>query len=119
MLGGDDDSKEALGFWVAGSKLLCSRSWQAYMFHDYWEDIGTIRSFFDANLALAEQVGPPAHSQASSSVCLSGFLTYFTCAVREIPVLRSSDPFLHVAPVPPAHQDGQMQGTSGSTLVIC
>ncbi|CAA7410460.1 unnamed protein product [Spirodela intermedia] len=28
---------------------------QAYMFHDYWEDIGTIRSFFDANLALAEQ----------------------------------------------------------------
>nr|QZN05594.1 ADP-glucose pyrophosphorylase large subunit 3 [Landoltia punctata] len=28
---------------------------QAYMFHDYWEDIGTIRSFFDANLALAKE----------------------------------------------------------------
>ncbi|KAL3695240.1 hypothetical protein R1sor_009316 [Riccia sorocarpa] len=30
---------------------------QAYLFNDYWEDIGTIKSFFDANLALAEQ--PP------------------------------------------------------------
>lgn len=30
---------------------------QAYLFKDYWEDIGTIKSFFDANLALAEQ--PP------------------------------------------------------------
>ena len=27
---------------------------QAYLFNDYWEDIGTIRSFFDANLALAK-----------------------------------------------------------------
>ncbi|KAG2279904.1 hypothetical protein Bca52824_051124 [Brassica carinata] len=26
----------------------------AYLFNDYWEDIGTIRSFFDANLALTE-----------------------------------------------------------------
>lgn len=30
--------------------------WQAYLFNDYWEDIGTIKSFFDANLALAAQV---------------------------------------------------------------
>ncbi|XP_057794021.1 glucose-1-phosphate adenylyltransferase large subunit 1-like [Salvia miltiorrhiza] len=29
----------------------------AYLFSDYWEDIGTIRSLFDANLALTEQ--PP------------------------------------------------------------
>ncbi|KAL8059057.1 hypothetical protein ABFX02_03G062600 [Erythranthe guttata] len=28
---------------------------QAYLFSDYWEDIGTIKSFFDANLALTEQ----------------------------------------------------------------
>eukprot|EP00250_Pteridium_aquilinum_P004728 c14932_g2_i1 orf=2-991(+) len=27
----------------------------AYLFDDYWEDIGTIRSFFDANLALTGQ----------------------------------------------------------------
>lgn len=26
---------------------------QAYLFNDYWEDIGTMRSFFDANLNLA------------------------------------------------------------------
>ncbi|GKU98380.1 hypothetical protein SLEP1_g11391 [Rubroshorea leprosula] len=30
---------------------------KAYLFNDYWEDIGTIRSFFDANLALVDQ--PP------------------------------------------------------------
>ena len=29
---------------------------QAYLFNDYWEDIGTIKSFFEANLALAAQV---------------------------------------------------------------
>ncbi|KAK9909310.1 hypothetical protein WJX75_000333 [Coccomyxa subellipsoidea] len=29
----------------------------AYLFNDYWEDIGTIKSFFEANLGLAQQ--PP------------------------------------------------------------
>ncbi|CAN6446622.1 unnamed protein product [Victoria cruziana] len=33
---------------------------QAYLFNDYWEDIGTVKSFFDANLALTEQ--PPKFS---------------------------------------------------------
>lgn len=28
----------------------------AYLFNNYWEDIGTIKSFFEANLALAQQV---------------------------------------------------------------
>eukprot|EP00249_Psilotum_nudum_P018123 c26647_g1_i1 orf=89-1723(+) len=28
---------------------------QAYLFHDYWEDIGTIQSFYEANLALTAQ----------------------------------------------------------------
>lgn len=31
---------------------------QAYLFNDYWEDIGTIESFFQANLALVEQPNP-------------------------------------------------------------
>jgi glucose-1-phosphate adenylyltransferase len=31
---------------------------QAYLFNDYWEDIGTIQSFFQANLALAKQPKP-------------------------------------------------------------
>ncbi|XP_061347910.1 glucose-1-phosphate adenylyltransferase large subunit 3, chloroplastic/amyloplastic-like [Gastrolobium bilobum] len=33
---------------------------KAYLFNDYWEDIGTIRSFFEANLALTED--PPRFS---------------------------------------------------------
>ncbi|KAJ0750781.1 putative glucose-1-phosphate adenylyltransferase [Helianthus annuus] len=36
---------------------LAEHNVQAYLFKDYWEDIGTIKSFFDANLALTEQ--PP------------------------------------------------------------
>ncbi|XP_004289659.1 PREDICTED: LOW QUALITY PROTEIN: glucose-1-phosphate adenylyltransferase large subunit 1-like [Fragaria vesca subsp. vesca] len=31
------------------------RNVQAYIFRDYWEDIGTIQSFYDANLALTEE----------------------------------------------------------------
>ena len=31
----------------------------AYLFNDYWEDIGTIESFYEANLALTEQPDPP------------------------------------------------------------
>ncbi|MED6158693.1 Clathrin assembly protein complex 2 beta large chain [Stylosanthes scabra] len=33
---------------------------KAFLFNDYWEDIGTLRSFFDANLALTEH--PPRFS---------------------------------------------------------
>ena len=32
---------------------------QAYLFKDYWEDIGTIEAFYNANLALTEQPDPP------------------------------------------------------------
>lgn len=32
---------------------------QAYLFDDYWEDIGTIEAFYDANLALTKQPRPP------------------------------------------------------------
>lgn len=32
---------------------------QAYLFADYWEDIGTIEAFYDANLALTKQPQPP------------------------------------------------------------
>jgi glucose-1-phosphate adenylyltransferase len=31
----------------------------AYLFKDYWEDIGTIESFYEANLALTRQPLPP------------------------------------------------------------
>jgi glucose-1-phosphate adenylyltransferase len=32
---------------------------QAYLFDGYWEDIGTIESFYEANLALTRQPHPP------------------------------------------------------------
>lgn len=32
---------------------------QAYLFNDYWEDIGTIDAFYHANLALTQQPRPP------------------------------------------------------------
>jgi len=32
---------------------------RSYLFDDYWEDIGTIRAFYDANLALTQQPRPP------------------------------------------------------------
>jgi glucose-1-phosphate adenylyltransferase len=32
---------------------------QAYLFDDYWEDIGTIEAFYEANLALTQQPQPP------------------------------------------------------------
>lgn len=32
---------------------------QAYLFDDYWEDIGTIEAFYNSNLALTEQPRPP------------------------------------------------------------
>jgi len=32
---------------------------QAYLFNDYWEDIGTIEAFYNANLALTQQPQPP------------------------------------------------------------
>ncbi len=35
-----------------------SRHVQVHLFDDYWEDIGTIRAFYDANLQLA-QANPP------------------------------------------------------------
>ncbi|KAG1346853.1 glucose-1-phosphate adenylyltransferase large subunit 1 [Cocos nucifera] len=43
-----------------GSEILPSavkeHNVQAYLFNDYWEDIGTISSFFNANLALTDQL---------------------------------------------------------------
>nr|GMD05047.1 glucose-1-phosphate adenylyltransferase large subunit 1-like [Ipomoea batatas] len=35
--------------------VITEHNVQAYFFKDYWEDIGTIKTFYDANLALAEE----------------------------------------------------------------
>jgi glucose-1-phosphate adenylyltransferase len=36
-----------------------SHNIQAFLFNDYWEDIGTIEAFYNSNLALTEQPRPP------------------------------------------------------------
>ncbi len=38
---------------------LSGHNVQAYLFNDYWEDIGTVEAFYHANLALTEQPVPP------------------------------------------------------------
>lgn len=38
---------------LLGRKKLCS-----YVFEGYWEDIGTVKAFFEANLALAQPLPP-------------------------------------------------------------
>jgi len=38
--------------------LASGRKLQSYLFDDYWEDIGTIKAFYDANLALADDHPP-------------------------------------------------------------
>jgi glucose-1-phosphate adenylyltransferase len=38
--------------------LLGKKRLFAYVFEGYWEDIGTVRSFFEANLALAQPLPP-------------------------------------------------------------
>ncbi|HEX7232431.1 MAG TPA: glucose-1-phosphate adenylyltransferase [Candidatus Binatia bacterium] len=46
-----------------GKEILpeCLRDYnvQAFLFNDYWEDIGTIDAFYNANLALTKQPDPP------------------------------------------------------------
>lgn len=38
---------------------LSTHNVHAHLFNDYWEDIGTVESFYQANLALTEQPDPP------------------------------------------------------------
>lgn len=37
---------------------LSTHNVQAYLFNDYWEDIGTVEAFYNANIALTEQPDP-------------------------------------------------------------
>lgn len=48
-----DFGQEIIPAALAGGQKL-----QSYLFDDYWEDIGTIKSFYEANLALAEETPP-------------------------------------------------------------
>jgi glucose-1-phosphate adenylyltransferase len=48
-----DFGKELLPLAIKNSNV------HAYLFEDYWEDIGTIEAFYTANLALTQQPSPP------------------------------------------------------------
>ena len=45
-----------------------TRKVQVHLFDGYWEDIGTIRSFYEANLALAGSTPPFEMAQATSPI---------------------------------------------------
>lgn len=48
---------------LLGQAKLCS-----YIFEGYWEDIGTVRAFFEANLALAQPLPPFNFFDASAPI---------------------------------------------------
>jgi glucose-1-phosphate adenylyltransferase len=48
--------------------LLGKKKLFAHIFEDYWEDIGTVRAFFEANLALAQPLPPFNFFDASTPV---------------------------------------------------
>jgi glucose-1-phosphate adenylyltransferase len=48
--------------------LLGKKKLFAHVFEDYWEDIGTVRAFFEANLALAQPLPPFNFFDASTPV---------------------------------------------------
>ncbi|NSW53656.1 MAG: glucose-1-phosphate adenylyltransferase [Anaerolineae bacterium] len=48
----DDFGKHIIPYAIKNCKVF------GYQFNDYWEDIGTIRSFYNTNLALARQDAP-------------------------------------------------------------
>lgn len=53
MAGSENDFGKEIIPGLLGTKKLC-----AYIFDDYWEDIGTVGAFFETNLALADD-NPP------------------------------------------------------------
>ena len=63
----EDFGREVIPDSIAGRQVF------AYVFSDYWEDIGTIKAFFEANLDFANPIphfdfynedGPDLHPQA-------------------------------------------------------
>ncbi len=48
--------------------LLGKKKLFAYIFEGYWEDIGTVKAFFDANLALAQPLPPFNFFDAGSPI---------------------------------------------------
>ena len=53
-----DESRSDFGKHVLPDAVAGGLPVKGYVFDGYWEDIGTIRSFFDANLMMAEKLPP-------------------------------------------------------------
>jgi glucose-1-phosphate adenylyltransferase len=58
LLDGNTNHKD-FGKEVIPESLSKGDKLQSYVFDDYWEDIGTIGAFYEANLALTQQPKPP------------------------------------------------------------
>ena len=58
----EDFGKEVIPKAIAGGKV------QAHLFDGYWEDIGTIRSFYEANLQLASDDPPFTFADAAAPI---------------------------------------------------
>ncbi len=58
LLGALDNDLTDFGGEVIPSLLGVGRGIYAYAFNGYWEDIGTVRAFFEANLGLTDPVPP-------------------------------------------------------------
>ena len=55
----DHPTYKDFGKEVIPEALSTGMSLKSYVFDDYWEDIGTIGAFYEANLALTQQPKPP------------------------------------------------------------
>ena len=55
----DHPTYKDFGKEVIPEALAKGMSLRSYVFDDYWEDIGTIGAFYEANLALTQQPKPP------------------------------------------------------------
>jgi len=55
----DHPGHKDFGKEVIAEALKSGMNLRSYVFDDYWEDIGTIGAFYEANLALTQQPKPP------------------------------------------------------------
>ena len=51
--------------------LLGKKKMFAHIFEGYWEDIGTVKAFFEANLALAQPLPPFNFFDATTPVYIA------------------------------------------------
>lgn len=49
-----EDEREDFGKHLIPSEVRCGKTY-AFLYDGYWEDIGTIRAFYEANMALADE----------------------------------------------------------------